>query len=110
MRHVKKWRYTVTKTSTPHVVPLARHAVEILRELHPLTGYGRYVFLNARYPNQDRPMAETTLWAALRALDIPSDRMTMYGFRAMARTILDSRRGVGLPARHHRAPAGPRRA
>ena len=34
-------------------------------------------------------MAETTLWAALRALDIPPDRMTMHGFRAMARTILD---------------------
>ena len=34
-------------------------------------------------------MAETTLWAALRALDIPPDRMTTHGFRAMARTILD---------------------
>lgn len=34
-------------------------------------------------------MSETTLWAALRALDIPPDRMTMHGFRAMARTILD---------------------
>ena len=34
-------------------------------------------------------MAETTLWAALRALDIPPDRMTMHGFRAMARTTLD---------------------
>ena len=33
-----EWRYTVTKTSTPHVVHLARQAVEILRELHPLTG------------------------------------------------------------------------
>ena len=84
-----EWRYTVTKTNTPHVVPLARQAVEILRELYPLTGHGQYVFPNARYANQDRPMAETTLWAALRALDIPPDRMTMHGFRAMARTILD---------------------
>ena len=87
--HAAEWRYTVTKTNTPHVVPLARQAVEILRELHPLTGYGPYVFPNARYAKQDRPMAETTLWAALRALDIPPDRMTMHGFRAMARTILD---------------------
>ena len=84
-----EWRYTVTKTNTPHVVPLARQAVEIRRELYPLTGYGRYVFPNARYAKQDRPMAETTLWAALRALDIPPDRMTMHGFRAMARMILD---------------------
>ena len=34
-------------------------------------------------------MAETTLWAALRALDNPPHPMTMHGFRAMARTILD---------------------
>ena len=58
-----EWRYTVTKTDTPHVVPLARQAVEILRELYPLTGHGRYVFPNARYPKHERPMAETTLWA-----------------------------------------------
>ena len=33
-----EWRYTVTKTATPHIVPLSRQAVEILRELHPVTG------------------------------------------------------------------------
>ncbi len=33
-----EWRYTVTKTDMPHIVPLSRQAVEILRELHPLTG------------------------------------------------------------------------
>ena len=41
-----EWRFTVTKTDMPHVVPLARQAVAILRELHPLTGQGRYVFPN----------------------------------------------------------------
>ena len=34
-------------------------------------------------------MSRGTLWSAFRALDIPRDRMTMHGFRAMARTILD---------------------
>lgn len=43
-----EWRYLVTKTQTPHLVPLSRQAVEILRELHPLTGQGRYVFPGAR--------------------------------------------------------------
>ncbi len=84
-----EWRFTVTKTGTPHIVPLARQSVEILRELHPLTGHGRYVFPTARHTSRERPMAETTLWAALRALDIRMERMTMHGFRAMARTILD---------------------
>jgi hypothetical protein len=39
-----EWRYLVTKTKTEHLVPLAPQAVAILRELHPLTGSGRYVF------------------------------------------------------------------
>ena len=84
-----EWRYTVTKTGTPHVVPLARQAVAILREVHSLTGHGRYVFPNARYPHRERPMSHATLWSTFRALDIPRDRMTLHGFRAMARTILD---------------------
>ena len=79
----------VTRTETPHVVPLARQAVEILREVHSLTGHGRYVFPNARYPHRERPMSHGTLWSAFRALDIPRERMTMHGFRAMARAILD---------------------
>ena len=33
-----EWRFIVTKTDTPHIVPLSRQAVEILRELHPVTG------------------------------------------------------------------------
>ena len=32
-------------------------------------------------------MREATLWTALRALDVRPDRMTMHGFRAMARTL-----------------------
>ena len=44
-----------------------------------------------RLPHQDwqRPMSYATLWGAFRALDIRPDRMTLHGFRAMARTILD---------------------
>ena len=34
-------------------------------------------------------MSEGTLWSALRAMDIRPDQMTLHGFRAMARTILD---------------------
>ena len=36
------------KMSTEHLVPLSRQAVEVLRELYPLTGSGRYVFPSAR--------------------------------------------------------------
>lgn len=87
-----EWRYMVTKTQTPHLVPLARQAVEILKELHPLTGQGRYVFPSAR--TSERPMSDNAILAALRRMNIGKDEMTGHGFRAMARTILDEVLGV----------------
>jgi integrase len=87
-----EWRYTVTKTQTPHLVPLSRQAVEILRELHALTGSGRYVFPGAR--TNGRPMSDNAVLAAMRRMNIGKDEMSGHGFRAMARTILDEVLGV----------------
>ena len=84
-----EWRFTVTKTETSHLVPLSRQAVEILRELYPLTGYGRFVFPSGRTPRGERPMSENAVLAALRRLGIGKEEMTGHGFRAMARTLLD---------------------
>ena len=61
--------------------------LRILRELHPLTGRGRYVFPSAR--TADRPMSDNAILAAMRRMGIGKDEMTGHGFRAMARTILD---------------------
>ena len=82
-----EWRYFVTKTKTEHLVPLSRQALDILKELHPLTGYSQYVFPSMR--TNSRPMSENTINAALRRLGYDKDTMTGHGFRAMARTILD---------------------
>jgi len=82
-----EWRYIVTKTNTPHIVPLSRQAVAILRELQPLTGRGRYVFPSAR--SASRPMSDNAVLAAMRRMGIGKDEMSGHGFRAMARTILD---------------------
>lgn len=87
-----EWRYLVTKTQTPHIVPLSRQAVEILTELHALTGRGRYVFPGAR--TTSRPMSDNAILAAMRRMNIGKDEMTGHGFRAMARTILDEVLGV----------------
>ncbi len=84
---VGEWRFTVTKTNTPHIVPLSYQAVEILRELHPLTGRGRYVFPGAR--SNQRPMSDNAILAAMRRMGIDKDEMSGHGFRAVARTILD---------------------
>src|SRR5271170_2223747 len=88
----REWRYTVTKTNTPHIVPLSRQAVEILRELKPLTGSGRFVFPSAR--SNMRPMSDNAILAALRRTGIDKDEMSGHGFRAVARTILDEVLGV----------------
>lgn len=82
-----EWRYTVTKTNTAHIVPLATQAVAILRELHALTGTGRLVFPGAR--TNERPMSDNAILAAMRRLGIAKNEMSGHGFRAMARTILD---------------------
>ncbi len=87
-----EWRYTVTKTNSQHIVPLASQAVTILRELHALTGAGRFVFPGARSNN--RPMSDNAILAAMRRIGINKDEMSGHGFRAMARTILDEVLGV----------------
>lgn len=75
------------KMREAHVVPLARQAKEILVELHPLTGHGKYVFPSLRTPA--RCMSENTVNAALRRLGYAKDEMTGHGFRSMASTILN---------------------
>jgi integrase len=81
-----EWGYFVTKTKSDHLVPLASQAVAILRELHALTGHGRYVF-----PGRDpqKAMSEAAVNAALRRMGYDTKtEITGHGFRAMARTIL----------------------
>jgi len=81
-----EWRYLVTKTKTEHLVPLASQVVTILRELHALTGHGRYVF-----PGRDphKAMSDAAVNAALRRMGYDTKtEITGHGFRAMARTIL----------------------
>lgn len=81
-----EWRYYVTKTKSDHSVPLATQAITILKDLHPLTGHGRYVF-----PGRDpqKAMSEAAVNAALRRMGYDTKtEITGHGFRAMARTIL----------------------
>ncbi len=75
------------KMREPHLVPLSAQAVDILRELHPLTGEGRYLFPSAR--TRGRPMSDNAILSALRRMGFEKDEMSGHGFRAMARTVLD---------------------
>jgi integrase len=75
----------------PHLVPLPRQAVAVLRELHELTGHATMVFRGERH--HDRAMSENTINAALRAMGFSQDEVTGHGFRATARTMLHERLG-----------------
>ena len=82
-----EWRYVTSKTKTPHIVPLAKQSVEILREVRPFARRSEYVFPGVRSPS--KPISENTINAALRYLGFDNTMMTAHGFRAMARTLLD---------------------
>lgn len=82
-----EWSYFVTKTKTDHLVPLPTQAITILRELHPLTGQGEYVFPGGHTPL--KPMSEAAVNAALKRMGYDTKtEITGHGFRAMARTLL----------------------
>lgn len=80
----------VMKMREAHLVPLSAQAVQILKELQPLSGHGEYVFTGGRDPK--RPMSDAAINAALRRLGIDTqNELTGHGFRAMARTLLHER-------------------
>lgn len=75
------------KMGRPHKVPLSRQVIELIAEVHPLTGDGKYLFPSLQ--THDRPMSENTVNCALRRLGFSQREMTAHGFRAMAATLLN---------------------
>lgn len=75
------------KMKEPHLVPLSKQSIEILKQLKEYTGASRYIFPSGR--TFDRPMSDNAILAALRRMGYAKDEMSGHGFRATARTILD---------------------
>lgn len=73
----------------PHLVPLPRQAVGILRNLHAITGQGVCVFPGERA--HERPISENSVRTALISMGYTSEVQTWHGFRATARTMLAER-------------------
>lgn len=76
----------------PHFVPMAPRVVEILQNLTPLTGHGRFVFPSLL--TGERPMSDNTLRTALRRMGFDNDEISPHGFRAMARTLMVERLNI----------------
>jgi len=84
-----EWRIPAArmKMNAVHIVPLASQTIAILREIHPLTGLGKYIFPGAR--TGSRPMSENAVLGALRRMGYSNEEMTGHGFRSMASTLLN---------------------
>jgi integrase len=88
----REWRIPAEKMKAGrvHIVPLADQTIQILHNVHTLTGHGRYVFPSARdLRHGERPMSDSAIRVALRCMGFTNDQMTAHGFRAMASTILN---------------------
>jgi len=69
-----------------HFVPLCQQAIEILEEIQPLTGNGKYVFQGTRNPNAH--MSYASVNSALKRMGY-KDKIVAHGFRGMASTALN---------------------
>lgn len=74
------------KTRELHQVPLSNQAIELLKELHALTGERDYLFPNPR--ERRNPMSYAAPRAALEKMGM-ADKTTLHGFRALASSYLN---------------------
>jgi len=83
-----QWRIPAErmKMDESHIVPLSTQAVELLRELHTLTGGQQFLFPNYRSPKAC--MTATTLNRALERMGY-AGKFSGHGFRATASTMLN---------------------
>ncbi len=82
-----EWRIPAErmKMRTPHIVPLATQAVDLLRSLHELRGLSGLLFPGER--DHEKPMSNGAILGALKRMGY-SGRMTGHGFRGIASTTL----------------------
>jgi hypothetical protein len=66
-------------------------ALAILRELHAITGTGRFLFPHHRRGTA-RPMPRDTLNNAIRSLGFAKEARCAHGTRATAKTLLGAER------------------
>jgi integrase len=84
--HIPKERM---KMRRPHVVPLSRQALDVLKNLHKRTGTKANIFHSQRSRNV-RHISNGAVLMALRRMGY-QNRMTGHGYRSLASTILNEK-------------------
>lgn len=86
----KQWKIPAErmKMKDPHIIPLADQSLEVLKEIHNITGYTStgYVFPSQKDPS--KIMSENTFLRAIQVMGYKGET-TGHGFRSTASTILN---------------------
>jgi len=80
----RKGKKSLKASGIPHLVPLSRQAVALLRELHQYTGDSGLMFEGAK---RGVPISENSVNKALKGLGY--DTQSAHGFRGLASTVLN---------------------
>jgi integrase len=72
------------KMALPHIVPLSRQAIDLIKNLQPITGNKPFVFYNH---STAKPISNNALLSAIRTMGYMG-KMTGHGFRGLASTTL----------------------
>jgi integrase len=87
---MKRGKLTVNPDKTNHHVCLSSQALELLRDLHAMTGGNIYLFPNQR--DHGKPMSNGAILMALKRMGY-QNKMTGHGFRALAMSTIKERLG-----------------
>jgi integrase len=89
-KRMKRGKLAMNPDKTDHHVCMSAQALELLKELHALTGGRKWLFPNQRDPQ--KPMSNGAILMALRRMGY-QNRMTGHGFRALAMSTIKERLG-----------------
>lgn len=84
----REWQIPAAKMKmrAAHIVPLSDWALEMLEQLHTITGHSRYLFPN--YQDPAKPHSENTLSYAMGRMGYKGIA-TPHGFRSLATDVLN---------------------
>lgn len=82
-----KYSFRGSKMKSPHLVPLSRQALEILKQIAEICGRSEFIFVGDH--NFHKPMSENTVNKALRVMGYDTKTQVCgHGFRSMACSAL----------------------
>jgi len=86
----KEWHVPAEhmKMREKHTIPLARQTIELLQEIHKITGDSKYIF-PSQHPQKNSIMSENTIGSVIKKRMGYKGKMVGHGVRALASTILN---------------------